>query len=202
MSNEQKTGSGNTIFENAEENYGLNLNEKLSEYEISLIMHQRAVELARDKNEEQIASDTLEIIVFRLAHEFYAIESAWIQEVYPLKDYTPVPCTPSFILGITNIRGQLLSIVDIKHFFGLPSKGLTDLNRVIILRNDNLRMGLLADSIDDMLIIHESRIQSAIPAFQGIRAEYLMGITEDRIIILDTHKILTDPAMIINEEIV
>ena len=58
-----------------------------------------------------------------------------------------MPCTPPFILGIINVRGQILAVIDLKRFFNLPDKGLSDLNKVIILRRGGLEVGLLADAV-------------------------------------------------------
>lgn len=94
---------------------------------------------------EMNLKEFLEIIEFRLASETYGIESAFVREVYPLKDFTPLPGAPPFVLGIINVRGQILSVVDLKKFFNLPQKGLGELNKVIIIRNEQLEFGILAD---------------------------------------------------------
>src|ERR1700722_16299380 len=69
----------------------------------------------------------LEVVEFVLGPEHYGIESNHIREIHPLNEFTPLPCTPSFVLGLVNVRGQILSIIDIKKLFDLPEKGLTDL---------------------------------------------------------------------------
>ena len=96
--------------------------------EINTILKERAKDLAEEPRQEDMGEGQLELVEFILAYEKYGIESSFVREVYPLKEFTPVPCTPSFIFGITNVRGKLISVMDIKEFFGLPSKGLTDLN--------------------------------------------------------------------------
>ncbi len=84
---------------------------------------------------------------FLLTHENYGIESVYVREVHPLKELTPLPCTPSFVLGIINVRGQILSVIDLKKFFDLPAQEPTSLNKVIIFHNNRIEFGILADAV-------------------------------------------------------
>jgi len=82
------------------------------------ILRDRAQVLARPP-EQAAAADTLfELLEFRLAQERYAVETRYVREVYPLKDLTPLPCTPPFVLGVVNVRGHILPVLDLKKFFG------------------------------------------------------------------------------------
>jgi purine-binding chemotaxis protein CheW len=145
--------------------------------------------------------DVTEIIEFMLAHEHYGVEASFVSEVYPLKEYTPVPCTPAYVLGIINVRGRIISVVDIKKFFDLPERGITDLNKVIILRSDKMEFGILADSIITTRLVRRSELQSHLPTLTGVREEYLRGVAPDGAIILDAGKILADKGIIVQEEV-
>ena len=123
-----------------------------------------------------------------------------MREVYPLNDLTPVPCTPPFVLGIINVRGQIISVIDLKKLFGLPEKGLGDFNKVIILKSDTMEFGVLADVIVGFRTMPLAGLQQIIPTLTGVREEYLLGVTEDRLIVLDAEKILSDEKIVINEE--
>jgi purine-binding chemotaxis protein CheW len=111
------------------------------------ILRARAKALAQEPKEEKVNKERIEVVEFLLAHENYGIESVYIREVHPLKELTPLPCTPPFVLGIINVRGQILSVIDLKTFFALPTQELTNLNKVIIVHNDKIEFGLLADAI-------------------------------------------------------
>lgn len=165
------------------------------------ILKARARTLAREPEPEEAAEEYLEVAEFLLAYETYAIETAYIREVYPLKELTPLPCTPPFVLGIINVRGQILSVIDIKKFFDLPEKGLADLNMVIILHGDGMEFGIMADKILGVKSIPLSAIQPSLPTLTDIRAEYLRGVTEERGIILDAKKILYDNRILVHEEV-
>ncbi|RKP46456.1 chemotaxis protein CheW [Trinickia fusca] len=139
----------------------------------------------------------VEILAFKLAQEHYAIETTWVREVLVLRDLVPMPSTPAFVLGVVNVRGKIISVLDIKTFFELPEKGLTDLNRVILLSDGAMEFGLLADVIEGVRFIEADDLQPPLPTLTGIRAEYLMGITRQRQVVLDGRKLLADPAIVV-----
>jgi purine-binding chemotaxis protein CheW len=165
------------------------------------ILKKRAQVLARVPKGEGDGGECLEVVEFLLAYETYGIESSYIREVYPLKELTPLPGTPPFVLGIINVRGQILSVIDLKKFFDLPEKGLTDLNRVIIIQAEKMEFGILADAIHAIRHIPVREIQPSLPTLTGIRAEYLRGVTGDRLVVLNVAKILADPGLVVHEEV-
>jgi len=165
------------------------------------ILKQRAMVLAQEPEQAGSAQDFIEILEFRLSQETYGIESAFVREVYPLKDLTPLPCTPSFVLGIINVRGQILSVIDLKKFFNLQEKGLGDLNKVIIIHNESMEFGILADIILGTRSIPLETIQDPPVTVTGIGAEYLKGLTMEHLIILDAKKILEDEKIVVNEDV-
>jgi purine-binding chemotaxis protein CheW len=163
------------------------------------VLRERAKALAQEAQQDD-SGKKIEVIEFLLAYERYGVESSFVREVYPLKDLTPVPCTPSYVFGIINIRGQILSIIDLKKFFDLPDKGLGDLNKVIILKSDTMEFGILADIVLEVRKIRLDELQPSLPTLTGIREEYLKGIAKDRTVILDAEKLLADEKLSVNEE--
>ncbi len=165
------------------------------------ILKERAKALAVEPEKEVRAEEYLHVLEFSLAYERYCIETSFIQEVYPLKELTPLSCTPNFVLGIINVRGKIFSVIDIKKFFDIPERGLTDLNKVIIINYDNIELGILADSIIGVRSIPLEDIQPSIPTLTGIREEYLRGVTKERMVILDAFRLLSDKKIIVHEEV-
>lgn len=160
------------------------------------IWKERARALAQ-RAKENDADDFVEVLAFSLAHETYAIELAHIREVLPLKQLTPLPGVPSFVLGVIHLRGEIISVIDLKVFFQLPVKGLTDLNRVIVLESRHMTFALLADLIVGVRRLSRGRIQPSLPTLGGIQAEYLKGVTEDGIVVLDAEKVLADEKIVV-----
>lgn len=163
------------------------------------ILHQRALALARPAEAVASLQASTEMLEFSLGKERYAIEIASVQEVSPLKDLTPLPCTPDFVVGVVNIRGRIIAVYDLKKFFGLADRGLTDLHRIILLRGADLQFGLLADSVIGVKPVRTEDLQAASPALNG--TQYLKGISADGLLVLDAARILADPKMIVNEEV-
>jgi purine-binding chemotaxis protein CheW len=164
------------------------------------ILKARARTLAREAERAPEAHEFLEIVEFRLASETYGLESKFVREIQPLKDFTPLPGVPPFVLGLANVRGQILSILDLKIFFNLPVKGLGELNKMIIVRNGRMEFGILADDILGTRSVPLDAVHAPPSTVTGIGADYLRGVTEERVIILDADKILGDETIIVHQD--
>jgi purine-binding chemotaxis protein CheW len=169
--------------------------------EAKKILRARAQALAKTPLQDSAGESRLELLEFRLAEERYALEARYVQEVCPFKELTPLPFTPPFVLGIVNIRGRILPVFDLKKFFGLPEKGVTDLHRIILVRGHDLELGLLADVVVGLRSVPMGGLQPSLPTLAGIGSDYLMGVTAERLIVLDLARIFTDPKIIVNEEV-
>ena len=165
------------------------------------ILRARAKSLAQEPGKKGETEEYLELLAFLLAHETYAIETQFIREVYPLTDLTPLPCTPDYIFGIINIRGQILTILDMKKFFDLPEKGLTNLNRVIVVEEEDMALGILADEIIEIRNIPKSGLNPPLPTMTGIHAGYIKGVAGEGTILLDMKRFLNDRQLIVHEEV-
>jgi len=165
------------------------------------ILKARAEVLAREP-EDTKEKDSLEIVEFLLANEYYGFESRYIREVYPIKDYTSLPGTPSFVLGLINVRGQIMSVINIKKFFDMPDKGISDLNKVIIIHDDMMEFGILADEILGVRTVMKASLRPAPTTFSGVLAEYILGVRDGHTIILDAQKLLRDKKVVVCEEVI
>ena len=165
------------------------------------ILRARARALAQTSQRPSAAQTLLEVLVFHLAQERYAVESRYVEEVCPLKELTPLPGTPPFVRGIVNVRGRILPVLDLKQFFDLPEQGLTDLHRIILIRGNGLELGLLADGIAGTRSLPTANLQPTLPTLTGIRAEYLKGVTDEPLVVLDLARLLADPKLIVHEEV-
>lgn len=164
------------------------------------ILEQRARAAARPPVKPDDA-ERIEVLAFSLAGETYGVETCHVREVCQLRDLTAVPCTPPFVTGVMNLRGQILAIVDLREFFELPARGLTDLNRVIVLRGGDNELGLLADSIDGLRSVRASDLQEGLPTLTGIHERFLKGITGQMLAVLDGGRLLADAGLKVNEQV-
>ena len=161
----------------------------------------RALALAQDPSGPSKAEDAVEVLEFALAYEAYAVETRYVHRVAKLEELVPLPCTPAFVLGIVNLRGSILPVLDLKNFFGLPVKGLTDLNKIIVLQSEKIRFGVLADEIVGVRNFLLRDIQPSLPTLTGVRKDYLKGVTRERVTLLDAEKLMAAENIIVQEQV-
>ncbi len=167
---------------------------------VAAVLRERARRLAateeRDGPRQQI-----EILAFQLAWENYGIETGFVREVHPLQELTPIPCTPSFVLGVINLRGELCPVIELKRLFGLPPSGITNVTSAIILHDETMEFGLLADVILGVQLLDLDELREPPATFSGINASFLKGVTGERLAVLDARTILAHPRLVVNEQV-
>lgn len=172
----------------------------LSATEAKRILKARAVALAVPEKAPADGQD-LDLVEFDLAHETYLIEAGFIREITPLTRLTPLPGTPPFVLGIANVRNDILAVFDLKRFFNLPEKGLTDLDRLIVLSSEGRCFGILADRIGSVQHVRMSAIHPPPAVGTELRRELLKGVTSDGKIVLDGRRLMHDGRLVIREHV-
>ncbi|WP_198145882.1 chemotaxis protein CheW [Desulfonatronovibrio magnus] len=165
------------------------------------ILRKRAKALARLSMEDALEEHLLEVVQFRLARENYALESAYIREVVNFSGLTPVPCTPSFIAGIINLRGQIVSVVDLKVLFDLPLSAPPDSAKVIILNHNEMEMGLLVDKLKGATAFAIDLIQPSPSSLTDKTQAYLKGVFGRDVAVLDAKAVLSDESLIVDEDV-
>ena len=166
------------------------------------IFHQRAELLARELPREDDGSASLEVVEFALGRERYAFLAEHVREVVPLENFAPLPCTPRWVAGMLNVRGQILTVIELGAFLELPASGLGERNDVILLRSTGERpvtIGVLADAILGVRTLRADSLQSSLPTLAGPRAALLRGVTSDRLVVLDAARLLADEALLVRE---
>jgi purine-binding chemotaxis protein CheW len=171
-----------------------------SREETSRILKARAAKLARETDDHAASSSILEVLAFMLGQEKYGIETRYVREVTPMNDLTPLPGSPPFVMGIVNIRGQVVSVIDIRRFFDLPQRGVADQDRIIVLQYDGMEFGILGNSIQGVVQVAADELETMLPTLSGVRADFLKGVTGDRMAVLDGSRLLTDEKVIVREE--
>jgi purine-binding chemotaxis protein CheW len=164
------------------------------------ILKTRAESLARENGADSSAKEMLDIVAFMLGQERYGVESRYVREVYPLIELVTLPGTPLFVLGIVNIRGQVLSVIDLGMLFDLPPRGVGEYDRIIVLHNDEMEFGLLGTAILGLTRIPRDALQQSLPTLTGIREKFLLGVTRDRMAVLNAEQLLSDSSMVVHEE--
>ena len=164
------------------------------------IFKQRAEKLAVSKVVESQPAGTLEVLLFALSNERYALESIYIKEVYPTRELTFLPSVPLFVKGVINVRRKIYSVVDLRKLFNLAEKGDGDGGRVIILEKDRMAFGLFAEEVLGMRTLFPEDLQPPLPSMTGIHEELVKGVTDDCVVLLDGQKILNSSTLVVEQK--
>lgn len=165
------------------------------------VLKARAKQLSKIEQFDNVGKESsIEVVEFTIFSETFALESSCIREVYPVKDYTPLPCTPPFIIGLINVRRKVLSLIDLCHFFGRPKMQEIVGKKALILEQGDMEFGILADDVTNVSKIVLTDIQPALPTLTKVRQEFLQGVTSQGLIILNANKLFNYQPLIVNEE--
>jgi purine-binding chemotaxis protein CheW len=165
------------------------------------ILSQRAKLLAQKRIQADIQSeDHIAVVQFGLSCEHYAIASKFIAEVLPLKEMNVLPGLPVFILGIVHVRGRILSVVNLKTILLLKEKGITQLNRLIILKNETMEFAVVVDQVMGHSLVNIRELRPVPENLLGEKSKFIMGLTGDGAILLNGDNILNDKSLIVNQK--
>lgn len=162
------------------------------------VLEERARVLARVPPQAPDARQVLPVVTFTLANEVYAVEARYVREVIRPGEHTPVPGAPDFLVGVTNLRGDILAVFDLRKFFGLPPGAVTELARVVVLGGDRAEFGVLADEVHEVRALGTGDLLDAPASVAGVGREYLRGVTEEALAVLDGDVLLRDSRLFID----
>ncbi len=137
----------------------------------------------------------LQWVTFRLANETYGINVMQVQEVLRHTEIAPVPGAPAYVLGIINLRGNVVTVIDTRHRFGLPSADTTDNTRIVIIEADQHVVGILVDAVAEVVYLRQSEIETAPNVGNDESAKFIQGVcnkNNELLILVDLDKLLTD----------
>ncbi|WP_342566801.1 chemotaxis protein CheW [Psychrobacillus sp. FSL K6-4046] len=135
---------------------------------------------------EALETEYLKVVVFQLADKEYVIPVSQVQGIEKLIHITRVPKTPSFVKGVINLRGVVTPIIDLKSRFGLGESNLNDSSRIIIISLDDMNVGVIVDSANDVLDISKDSIEPQPEVVGGLEQDFIAGVTkiDKRLLIL------------------
>ncbi len=134
-------------------------------------------------------------VTFYLGDEKYGINVMQVQEVLRYSEIAPVPGAPNYVLGIINLRGNVVTVIDTRNRFGLPSKETDDASRVVIIETENHIIGILVDSVAEVVELKASEIETAPNVGNEDSSKYIQGVTSrenELLILVDLNKLLSE----------
>ncbi len=156
-------------------------------------LEQRTLQLAKDAAESEIRRDTLRVLTFSLGDEQYAWPVGRVRAIAHIGRITPVPSAPNYYRGVISLRGQVLSVMDLRAYLGLPPLEHTEdsdgvLDFMIVIDGVGLEIGVLASEVYDVMTIPLDTLAPASSA--GLDAELVIGVTTDGLTLLDAEALL------------
>jgi purine-binding chemotaxis protein CheW len=142
---------------------------------------------------DMISSEMLQFVTFRLAAEKFGVNILKVQEINNLKDFAKIPHAPGFVEGAINLRGKVIPVLNLRKKFGIEEKALDDFSKIVIMNVRGHIMGILVDSVSDVLRIPQNVIMPPPPVSSEVSAEFIQGIArldQGLVIILDMEKLL------------
>lgn len=147
-----------------------------------------------DEKAQDLNESITEWVTFRLASEKYGVNVMMVREVLKNIEITPVPGAPAFVLGIINLRGNVVTVLDTRMRFALPEKETDDNSRIMIIEEDGEVVGMLVDSVAEVATLKESDIELAPNVGNDESSKYIHGVTkwnDELLILVELHKFLS-----------
>jgi purine-binding chemotaxis protein CheW len=183
---------------------------------IEEIWSRRAAVLAQAPVETD-SSEQIELVMVRLGSEIYGMEVEYISSIRPAEQITRVPRVPAWVGGVFNLRGNILSVLDLKKFFGLPdgvdSSGQTTGQVLVVVKTWDMELAILVDEVLAIEPVPASQIQATSDILHGIRPEYVRGVAErsrsdtqngtgeNLLLVLDLPALVADPQLVIDDDV-
>lgn len=137
-------------------------------------------------------------LTFNLGDEEYAVEILKVQEIKSWTPATPIPCAPDYLLGVVNLRGSIVPVIDLRRRFGMKAKEFTVTTAIVIVRvsgedeGDKIA-GLVVDKVADVYHLGASKIQDSADIASSIDRDYILGLAQEDdslIILINLEKIV------------
>ncbi|SFJ33736.1 chemotaxis protein CheW [Planctomicrobium piriforme] len=132
------------------------------------------------------------VVTFTTGGEHFGIAARFVLQILPLDHYSPVPGAPSFIRGVVQYRGAILSVLDLHRLLNLPEQGLADLHQVLIVQAGGRQIAIAAGDVEDLRMIADDQIQSAPTMTDEFPSHWVLGICDTDRVLLRLDEILQD----------
>ena len=152
--------------------------------------------MADERRNETVDNDeVLQWVTFKLDNETYGINVMQVQEVLRYSEIAPVPGAPLYVLGIINLRGNVVTVIDTRQRFGLESSDVTDNTRIVIIEAEKQVIGILVDSVAEVVYLKVSDIDEAPNVGNDDSARFIQGVSNREVelqILVDLILLLSD----------
>lgn len=144
---------------------------------------------------ENVKDEIIQWVTFRLDNEKYGIRVMQVQEVLRMTEIAPVPGAPDYVLGIINLRGNVVTVIDSRKRFGLSETEADDSTRIVIIEAEKHVVGILVDSVAEVVDLRTSEMDAAPNVGNDDSSKYIQGVSsrdKELLILVDVNKLLSD----------
>ncbi|QUM79767.1 chemotaxis protein CheW [Moritella sp. 5] len=145
---------------------------------------------------ENVAEDeVLQWVTFKLENEIYGINVMQVQEVLRYTEIAPVPGAPNYVIGIINLRGNVVTVIDTRVRFGLMPSEVSENSRIVIIEAEKQVIGILVDGVAEVVYLRSSEIDMAPNVGTDESAKFIQGVSNrdgELLILVDLNKFLSD----------
>lgn len=151
----------------------------------------------RDSNKSESGSDdeVFQRVTFQLENETYGINVMQVQEILRYSEIAAVPGAPDYVLGIINLRGNVVTVIDTRSRFGLMPADITDNSRIVIIEAEKQVIGILVDSVAEVVYLKKSEMEVAPHVGTEESSQFIQGVTnrdDGLLILVDLNKLLSE----------
>jgi len=137
------------------------------------ILRRRAEALSHKVQREE--ARTRQLLTFSLGEEWYGVDTAKVRTIVASPVVVPVPCAPAYVRGIMNLRGEILTVIALKRFFGLEEQQTVKHPRALVVEDNGRQAAFIVDSVYDVIELPEASIERPLSTIEKIRADYIEG---------------------------
>lgn len=119
-----------------------------------------------------------QIVIFELGSEHFGADIAKVESIIKIQPITQLPHTPSFVEGVTNLRGKVLPVIDLRKRFGLPAQKTDKNSRIIVVSVDQTEVGMIVDEVSEVLTVPEGAVEAAPAITTTIDSSFIKGIAK------------------------
>ena len=142
-----------------------------------------------------VDDEVFQRVTFQLENETYGINVMQVQEILRYTEIAAVPGAPDYVLGIINLRGNVVTVIDTRSRFGLMPSDITDNSRIVIIEAEKQVIGILVDSVAEVVYLKKSEIETAPHVGTEESSQFIQGVTnrdDGLLILVDLNKLLSD----------
>ncbi len=136
--------------------------------------------------EQAVAGAEMQLVVFELGNESYGVDISRVQDINRMQEITEIPHAPESVVGVINLRGRVIPVIDLRKRFGFPPVAHTKDTRTVVVHMDGSLIGIIVDAVSQVLRIPADIVEPPSPVLAGVDSRYLRGIAklDDKLVIL------------------